>query len=488
MVNINKILGLFLFIFLINTISANGLNINVTEVNINKSIDVDKEIVFLVTNEEPFDFANITFEENDIITVNKFSLVSGESKNITAKIISDDFYDGIVTLRGEYETDIGTSNITEIVEIDYDDGFSVCHLNLVKGDTVIWVNNVVDEIKLINKDTGQSFATILEDSNYSQTFSVPVELDYYATWVGFKFTDYCSVDVMDDHGYVHNSEYDDTFHLNLTILYDKTTLELILFEDDYEIEYNEEVEDILKIKNIGNEDAYNVHLEAKWIDFDDNDFNLEKGDSKNIGYTISPDITETDETNKKYNLTVKVTGNFDKIEQNITVFIPYKSVFSSYNGTIDTEVIENFIKSWCKDDIELCEQIYCSVNPDSCEDGQIVGSDSISQIFSEDTIAKLLEGYATLLEDEKVLGKNQLEADVGQTNQITNLNKNLSLMRIDLESLKESGDSLSGTIMFVVILFLFFFGVGVIAVMYFKEDAKRIIQEKVKFHKGEKSW
>ena len=67
----NKIFLFAIGIFFISLISANGLILTETSINLNKTYEVDTTFTVNITNSEPFKFYNITIEET-IATVEKF--------------------------------------------------------------------------------------------------------------------------------------------------------------------------------------------------------------------------------------------------------------------------------------------------------------------------------------------------------------------------------------------------------------------------------
>ena len=180
-----------------------------------------------------------------------------ENITIIAKITKDTDFNGQINLIGDYYSDIGASNITQDVEVDYTNSrLSPCNLNLVIGDSINWKNLHYSPIKLINQNTGIEIATIQANLSLKQLYNSPINFNYYAIWMGFQFTQTCSVNVMNSQGYVHNSEYDGLINLNLKILYDPTTIESTFYEDYYEINYNKEIEDVLRLKNTGTKNIW----------------------------------------------------------------------------------------------------------------------------------------------------------------------------------------------------------------------------------------
>ncbi len=481
-----KLLIFLVLLLIFPLVSSNGLNIIKDSIKLNKTFGIDKTLQLTIRNEETFDFKDITFKE-DWVNLDKFNLASGENKTVTITITKDTNFNGVITLIGEYYTDIGASNITEDIKIDYDTGFSQCNLNLIKGDKVTWVNNVLGEVKLINSDTSINFLTILENTTKSKIFNYPQTLNYYASWIGFQFTTICHINVMNDSGYVHNQEYDDTLNLDLSINYNPTTISVNFPKTNYTIEYNRQKEDILTIENTGTQIAKNIKLSGDWFTFTKNNFDLNIGDSVNIGYTINPYVIETNQTGKNYSKILKIEGNFGDISKSFNIYIPYKNIISVFNGEVDEEVIYNFFKSWCKDDYDSCVNLFCSVYPKECENGTLRES-NITQSFSGSTIKELIQGYATLLNKKEKSDKSQFEIDTTQTNAIENLANETSGMRVDLGKMLEKMDNISIASISTIIFLLFLGCCGILYILIFKDGSKNSIKKLVGFHKGEKIW
>jgi len=475
-----NLLGCMILIFCINLTIANGLQIIQTDIQMNKTYWENFDVQLNISNQENFKFYNITFEE-DFVSMPNFDLESGETKLIQITITKNEDYSGVLTLRGEYLTQIGSSNKTEIVTINYQTGFDKCHLDLIKGDKIIWANNILDEISLVNTDNENiDFATILEDSNYSKTFNYPEEFDYYATRIGIRFTEICRINIMDDSGLVHRSEYDDTINLNLKILYDPTIIETRFLKTSYTIDFNKQKEDIFTIENTGNEKARNIYLSGEWFQFTKNDFDLDIGDSINIGYTIKPEIFETNNTNKTYDKFIEITGNFQTINQKIEIFILYSKIDDLFSdGIADEELIENFFKYWCQKnpDNDICKKT-------------IINESSSDKTYSlpEDALKKIIERQISKEDEQRTYQKNQLETDINQTNQISSMNLGINESKNEVSLLREDIKNLGIAIVFTIIFILFISGGFLLYNLIFNQGFKDIMKNKLKFHKAERTW
>lgn len=466
---------------MISLVSANGLKVYdgnqvITTLNQNKTFGVNKQITLTISNEEARNFSNIDFAESSIISMTPIDLASGENKTITANIITNSNYNGDLTLRGFYENTIGISNQTYDVNINYPNGLDICNLELIQGDTISWHNSFTDAVTIKNIDTGDNIFTIPAEQTYNKTFSSPVTLNYQVTYLTLPFTQICNIKVQPETGLVHSKDYDFVINTTITIIYEPTTLVANFLTTSYTLNYNQNTEDIFSIKNNGSKIAKNIHLSGDWIIFNNNDFDLNPGEQKNIGYTVQPQVFNESDTNKTYEKEITITGNFPIINQTISIFVPYFNIPSQFNnGTFDPEFMRNLYNFYCsvKPEDPICATYYFN----STNQGTNVQ-------FSSEFVNTLFQKFLSLQNDFSSLSKNQLEllANQSQTNQ--NLLEKVTNLSNDYEGLKNSSESTSGVFLFVII-----FIAGIIlctfAVLIWARK-KGFIRVKAGFHKGEK--
>jgi len=466
------IMSLIIGIFLISFISA-------LEITSNPIIEVDKvsgqniDFQVSVKNTEPFKLFNITFED-DFISMNKFDLEPNENKTFTVTIDKDKTFDGQIRLRGDYYTDVGYSNETKTVIVDYDNGFDVCNLELIVGDKVVWVNDVLDDIKLKNYETGNYFATIPENTNYTKVFNYPEEFHYYGTIIGIPFTEVCYLNVKDKEGYVHNSEYDGVIDLKINLIYPLTTITKTILTDEYNIDYGSSKEDILKIENTGNKIAKTIHLHSDWFSFDINDFDLEPGESKNIGYKITPIIYNTNDTDKTYTKTLKIEGNFETLEHDFKITIPYKDIGSLIgNTTIDEDGLRNLIR------------YLCEVNPDweECKRNEFIQGGSNDDLYVNLSSSTLYEFMTKSVKSDRE--QNEILYHLGEnTNQSVNSTKahenKLNNLEDNYSRLLNMFKDLKVALIFIGLIGIFLFSCIVGIIILFKKRLGGKITEYLK--------
>jgi len=324
-----KILYIFLFIFFtIEVVSANGLSLSTFGTfAINKTYDQDMYVDIIIRNEESFSFYNITMEENPYITMSKIPvLTSGENMTITTLVNANEDVVRSFRIYGFYISTLGMQNITHDVDITYEDGVSRCDFSIIKGDKIKW-NNLetisTKTIDIVNSETSIVVETIQPNSSWIQHFDTPMTFPFHIVdRTGWPGPD-CVLTVLDDSGYINNPELDTIMSVDIDVVFPPTSLELYFLNNRYSMRFYEDREDIFSISNTGDKIAKNIHLSANWFSFTHNDFDLEPGESKNIGYTISPDIYSSNETNKTYFNNLTVTGNFVTVRKEFEIFIEY---------------------------------------------------------------------------------------------------------------------------------------------------------------------
>ena len=472
-----KINYLFLSIFLliiIPLVSSNGLYIQNNTININKTNGVDFYFNIGITNQETFTFYNVS-SQNSIISFDKFDLSSGQTKTIQAKVSSNSDFDGQVKIISDYFANLGTSNETEEITID-SSGLDLCNLDLIVGDSIIWTNTFSGEVKLKNLNSGDYFATISGTSDYTEHFSESKEFNYQVFKTGLPFSSICHLNIRPENGYIHSSEYDAPINLNVKILYEPTTISTYFPITSYTLDYNSEKEDLFTITNTGTEIAKSVKLSEEWFTFDENNFDLSIGESKNIGYTIRPLIYQTNQTNKTYNKSVKIEGNFNTINRGIDVFINYKDLSGIYgNSSYDKEYLKNLVN------------FFCSIFPNECPTQYLYENESnrnVTFTINEETYRDGILAEDLFREEIRDIMNLQNEklSSIDNNSMIYLNNANETSEEIENQSKKL--DNLLGTITFGAIIFLIIS--IVIGMCYILFNQKAQIKVRKLFHKGEK--
>jgi len=471
----NKLLILLIGVCLTSLVSANGLNLVNSTFQINKTNGIDEKFSITLLNQGTFTFYNIT-SQNDLLEFPKFNLESGQNKTIEVTIKKNQDYSGEIKIIGEYFTNLGTSNETYNIDIT-NDGLSLCNLDLIKGDTLNWHNTLLSQVKLKNLNTDEYFATLEPQQNYSQFLETSQEFDYQVFRIGLPYSAICHINIRPTECYSHSTEFDATLNLQLNLNYEPTEVSTTFLITSYNLSYDGIAEDLFSIRNDGVKVAKNIHLSGDWITFDENDFDLNSGASKVIGYTIKPIIFNSNQTGQTYNLTIQITGNFETITQIIQVYINPHDFISGTNGLpIDVDTLQNLLNLFCLQYPDRCPVKIVSSNTTDGNTAFTIGTE---------TFRDYIESQVNKQESDNQNFKD-LKESIFQIRNET-LSKE-DIERIESGTNKNSADieNLSN-IVIVYGIILMLIALGVILVLGFKKYAPLILlHKKSNFEKGEK--
>lgn len=465
-----RVLISILLIFMLGLVSANGLKITNNNFEINKTEGIDYILELQVMNEEPFSFESVFFD-SDIIEADTFTLLSGETKNISIKVKTNNMFDGEVRLKGFYFSNLGAENKTHEVRINYNSGLSKCDFSITKGDKVKWFNDVSDEIILRNGLSGQNIEIIRENESYLSIFDTPEKFSYYAVRRGFIFTETCEISVLDTEGLINNPEFDGKLNLNINVNYKPTQVQATFLVDSFNIDIKSQKSDIFSIKNIGGEYAKNISLSGEWITFSENNFELSPGETKTISYTISPYITNTNQTNKTHEKNIKISGNFQEINKNISIFIDYAEVNGINNiESYDKNIIGALITLWCD---EFPEQ-------DVCKPKVVYQLNESQRPVTIETTEEQIKGQWDLLFDlvSAIDSKNNLDKEFSNET-----DKRFGDINLEQEKINENIDELNNSINGVIYslgFFVLFLGLLVVVSFFMIITKKEKLRSKIK--------
>ena len=342
----NKLMLLFMFLLCITFVEANGLIISPVTTTVNKTLGTSATFALNITNSEPFNFLNITSENRSILNFGVIdSLTSGSSITVTANVTHDSSGLFPVRIVGYYYAPLGHSNVTHEVTIaPYTFLVDKCDLSIVKGDSILWRNNNVNTIKLREgvPNTGivMDDGTLSYNSTVLKTYPVPREFTYYVALDSFPpTTQLCHVIVNNDSGLIHDRNLDATFNLNLLVNYPPTTLIATFLQSNYTMEFLDQTDGVMSIKNNGTNIAKNIRLSGDWFSFNTNNFDLQPGETRGLIYTINPVIMSTSDTNKTHEKHIMITSNSNTVDQVINVFIRYANIGEALNNSEDINTL-----------------------------------------------------------------------------------------------------------------------------------------------------
>jgi plastocyanin len=330
----NKIFILLgvVFLFSFTTVSALGLYLNISSFNITKDVSTNIPLTLQLINSQSYSFYNISIENNPYINFTLISqLDSGQIANINANVNSNVDISTILRIKGFYQAQIGVLNNTYVVNItNYQS--NPCDMVIVKGDTVTFRNMLNNQIQM-KKIEDSSVITILDPGqNFTYTFSIATNFNYYFSISGFNFPQQCHISVLNDNGLVNDPRLDALLNLTVKTNYPPTTISFNIITTNYTTDPFVPQDGVMTVTNTGSNLAKNIHLNGEWFSFNTNDFDLGVGQSKGVVYTILPLITQTSDTNKTYTKILLATGNFVTLNQNFNIFVKYNQFDANASG------------------------------------------------------------------------------------------------------------------------------------------------------------
>jgi plastocyanin len=227
-------------------------------------------------------------------------------------------------------------------------GFYPRYITIRQGDTIIWNNTDTVFHNVFSSFFNQN---IQPNQTFSYTFNQKGTFDYIDSgWDEFNFF-HGVIEVIDrtSSEKVHNPDYDFIWNLNINFYLNPTQLEFEVLENNFTVSASGKTEGSLRIKNIGSVMAENIKLSSasNWIDFEENNFNLNSGEQNFVTFEISPLIFAKEDTGKTYNITLRASAdNTEEYLENIFVFVPYSEIFADVNSA---EYILGLLDKFCKE-------------------------------------------------------------------------------------------------------------------------------------------
>ena len=456
-----KVSLIFLFIFVLINVSA--LQIVTQPGEINKTYEQDYSLNLKVKNEQGFTFNNITFEDNDYITMPTIpTLNAGETASFTATIKYDSNFNGDVKIIGYYETNVGSNYETHNVNINEGtERLDVCDISIVKGDKVNFINNIPYEVKLRNMNTNEYFSTLTENQSYEMTFDTVQEFIYAPYRYGDQYHSPCTITVLDDTGIIHNPEYDAVLNLDINQNYLTTSIEMVTLQTDYTMNFYDTDGGLMSVTNTGSNFAHNIDLNNEWFTFTPNNFDLDIGKTRTISYIINPFVTKSNETNKSYKKELEITGNFPIIKKLFNIFINYANIDSGVGNYLDLtpQQFHQYCLAYPED--EYCQVetqvVYKNLNASEIETS-INWTQEKAQSFEDyfiETLGMTQEQYKQILDRISIIENMTTNTD----------NKtSITLNRVDekFDETNSKSDLAIIMVLGVIILAILFFGIKIL--------------------------
>ncbi len=426
----NLIYLVALALFSLSLVSANGLVVSQGNyTNITKTYNQNKLINITITNSEPITFYNISINKIDGVSMQKIpKLESGQSATTQLILNENNNLNTTLTIFGFYLATLGQHNETYNIEVN-SNGVSKCSISATIGSKVLWTNPEItptQKYNIINTKTGDVIHTLLYNSTWLQYLDRAGQIPFHIVdRTGFS-GDNCMITVLSDTGYINNPDYDAKYNLDLVVNYPKATLKTDFLSTKYNISFSDKKQDIFSIRNTGTTIAKDISLSGDWFDFSSNHFDLNAGESKNIGYTISPNIQYSNQTGKSYTKQILITGNFNMIKQNISINVKYANIVNQSSSNVTS--LKDYI---CKNFPEFCKPqvIYKYVAK---------GDEKVNVSFTENQVRDLYKLFFNFSDAQAIREKQAIAYKNSANETLTEMRISLQQNNANLKSLKES--------------------------------------------------
>ncbi len=318
------ILLLLLFLLFNNVVLA--ITVSPHLMNETAEFDIVKTINFTITNDNDYDYYNLTFSSKYNISSIPF-LSQTNTTNHTFEVTTNEVNPEteIITVsyikKQQITADPKTYNI-----ILNDAGFTPYNITIRPQDTLIFNNT--DVINHTVTELNDEFDYVVRNNSILQLqFDAEKQMYDKVNSQTFKvFLNSTFEDV-----YVHNSEQDYLFYLTLNSTIPRTNISAIVLEQDKEVYGNETISGKVIIQT-SNNPAYDIFLEGERFVFGKQMFNITANNAEIVFFNYTNNIKNTIDTNQSHNYSVTISGlNFDELVFNYTVFIKYELL----NNSID---------------------------------------------------------------------------------------------------------------------------------------------------------
>lgn len=297
------------------TISPNPASISLNSSQI-RVIDLN------ISNNHDFAIYNVSFEDKAETSMSVISSIPSHGTVIIPVTISTNeatvkTINSLVSYY--YLGDFQQSSLNYNINITRFN-FNPSNIQLKLGDSISFKNT--DNISHTISNPSLFTRQVLSNETYSYTFN---SLGNYTiqddNWL---YTMNVNVVSNLQAQQVHNPDFDYVWVLNLNSQYSETSITLELVPpNSFTLNNFQEGIGVLKITNTGNELAKNVDLSSdKWVTFNLDNFDLEKGTSRLIDYRIRPTVLIEEETNKNHNISIRAKSiNSNEVSSTANVFV-----------------------------------------------------------------------------------------------------------------------------------------------------------------------
>lgn len=411
----NKILIFSLLAFLYSLFSVYTVQaavLDVTSYPLNISQKANSTLSFPVTIVNNFNntIYNITLESQYFTMPVVPSMVAYTNQSATVSFLADKILIADIPLKFRFDYIEQTIVPPSVVSVGITvNSFTNTSLRLIKSSTVTY-NNIDTLIHRINESAHSLFFSgdIMPNTSFSFVFSNINNYTVAEPFLGFSQ----QVEIVDNLQFVptHNAQYDKSFSISARTYLQNTSLQLSLMSTNISMDYNKTAENILTIKNVGTETAYNIRLQGSWSTFGKTGFNLDPQQQTYVVMVVTPSITSSSQTNQTYVKDILIdTDNAGNYTLQQSIFLNYVPIV--LGESINTSDIDSVL-AWLS--------VFCINNPYSalCNATKIIkenvtvyempsGSLNFTGLQMTDFLTRL-----AMIESESRVAANEMKAQL----------------------------------------------------------------------------
>jgi|GEM_PF-5300647 len=476
----NKKIGLVLVLLFCQLVNA-SISIQPEILNVSVIKNIETSFQMNITNTYGFDIYNLKFYGLEGFTFPEINISSGSTSQVNFNVNTNYSFEGIKTsnVNFKYFGSIPEDITTYILNINSSgiNGKPFSHITIRAGDSIKWENH--DDVTH-NLQSTSFESSIIPTSSYTKQFNELGTFEYRTVVAGITiFTG--TIDVINRTGsyLVTNPNYDFDYLINLKSIPNETSLSASISQNNFTIDPTNYKDLLLTITNNGSNKAENIIISSDldWITPDENNFDLNAGDIKYIKIRVFPEIFETNQTNRTYDLNLKVKAiNTNEYSNNLKIFVTYSEEFGDLTS-------ENFLVNWLTN--------FCKASPNSllCNNtGNL--NETAKVIYRESEFSvnmtgsewyNLIKIIASMKDTQDRSGSSQNDYNLKTDSKIDNLanqtNQTLELVMKDIKSRNDWSDFkwIIGTFGFVS------FGIIFIVYMVRKLNKKKEIVDVYNF-------
>lgn len=301
---------------------ANAIEIQIAdEKTVTKNIPTTLEIQ--VTNNHSFTVYNVTATSPEsFITFGSIPAIPQNSIAVlNATINTQSAFEKIINFTITYNTVTQTVAQPASVSITVDTTIlQPSNVSITKNSKIRWQTGAPQSFD-VKKMDGTETLTIPAGSFVEKTFADISIYDFFIQQTGLVGQITITSDIIDV--FTHSPDTDIKKFLNLRSLNEPSSLSVENLIPSFQMGYNQQEQGAIKL--IGTGSVYDVILSASpnWLAFHQNNIDSFNG-SKIITYSIIPQISNSNETNKTYPISIEIkSDNAPTINTTISVFINF---------------------------------------------------------------------------------------------------------------------------------------------------------------------